>query len=198
MLWNWRGAAHEHDDGVKFDPRREVEQSSVGAALALIRALPAPGVVITGGEPMMQPRALLALVERLIAEAQARHIELETNGSFAPEPALAALVDLFMVSPKLAHSGNDPRLADAALARFAPLPSAQFKFVGQGAADVATVAALVAAHGVAPERVWMMPEGRTVEAIDRAWRALWPAAQEQGLNITDRLHIRLMGEKRGV
>lgn len=196
--WNWRSTPHAHDDAVKFDPAREVEQTTVDLAFALIEALPAPGVVVTGGEPMMQPRALLALIKRLKSNAAARHIELETNGSFAPEPALTTLVDLFMVSPKLAHSGNEEGLAEAAIGRFAGLPRAQFKFVGQSAENVATVARLTEAHGVAPDRVWMMPEGRTVEAIDRSWRALWPAAQEQGFNITDRLHIRLMGEKRGI
>ena len=38
-------------------------------------------------------------------------VEIETNGTVAPPPALDALVDQYNVSPKLAHSGNPAELA---------------------------------------------------------------------------------------
>ena len=39
------------------------------------------------------------------------HIEVETNGTVAPPPALDALIHQYNVSPKLAHSGNAGDLA---------------------------------------------------------------------------------------
>lgn len=195
--WNWEGSPHEHEDGVKFSVAKEVAQLSVEQAANQIDALPAPGVVITGGEPMMQRKGLLALARRLKADRPQRRLEIETNGSYAPSDGLNALIDLYSVSPKLAHSGNDPEMISDALERFAPISSAAFKFVAQSAADVERVAKITAPWEIAPERVWIMPEGRSVGAIDLALAAIWPAALEHGFNLSDRLHIRLFGDRRG-
>jgi len=59
-------------------------------------------LVISGGEPTMQPFALLALAKAVKIELNL-HITLETNGvSYIPE--LSEWVDLFSVSPKLKSS----------------------------------------------------------------------------------------------
>ena len=59
-------------------------------------------LVISGGEPTMQPFALLALVKAVKTELDL-HITLETNGvSYIPQ--LSEWVDLFSVSPKLQSS----------------------------------------------------------------------------------------------
>ena len=195
--WNWLGTPHEHEDPVKFKPAEEVARVSLAEARRLVNAAPAPGVVITGGEPMMQGRALLALARALRADRPERRLEIETNGSYAPSPELADLIDLFMVSPKLAHAGVDASLAPEALARFAEFEQAAFKFVVRTAQDVEAVARLADTAAIGRERVWVMPEGRTAEAIDRSWAAVAPSALEFGFNMTDRLHIRLFGRKRG-
>ena len=195
--WNWEGSPHPHEDPVKYRPAEEIAQLSVAEAVRRANARPAPGVVITGGEPMMQPRALLAMAAGLRAERPARRIEIETNGAYAPGPSLADQVDLFMVSPKLAHSGNGPGLAEKALERFAGVEQAAFKFVVKSEMDVAEALRLTQAAGVAADRVWAMPEGRSAQAIDVVWPEIAPAAIEAGFNVTDRLHIRLFGRKRG-
>ncbi|HRO04792.1 MAG TPA: hypothetical protein PLS69_14420, partial [Terricaulis sp.] len=83
-----------------------------------------------------------------------------TNGSIATSAELGARVDLFVVSPKLAHAGNDAAIAlnDGALKAFAALAQAHFKFVCRTPEDVAAAAALAAAHVIAPARVSIMPE----------------------------------------
>ena len=126
----------------KFDQAAETIEMSVEAVAAAVAALPAEGVVITGGEPLAQMAGLIALAERLKQDGLL--VEIETNGTIPPDPALAALVDLFMVSPKLAHSGNAPALALRAtpLAAFAALDKAVFKFVARTPADLDEVAAL--------------------------------------------------------
>ncbi len=198
--WNWEGAPFAHESGAKYDPAREMMKLDVADAAARVLALPAEGVVITGGEPLMQRVALIALIDAVKTAAPLARIEIETNGSIAPSAELTARVDLFVVSPKLAHSGNDAALAlkDDALAAFAALPNAHFKIVCRAPDDVAAVAALAAAHALPPARVSVMPEGVTSEKLRARLPALADAARAHGFSISDRLHIHRFGQKRGI
>lgn len=197
--WNWEGTPFAHDTAAKYEPAREMVKLSVADAAAAILTLPAEGVVITGGEPLMQRGALIALIDALKAASNMR-IEIETNGSVAPSAALASRVDLFVVSPKLAHSGNDAALAlnDEALTAFAALDHAHFKFVCQTPNDVEEVAVLAARHAIPATRVSIMPEGVTSETLRARMPALSEAARMRGFSVSDRLHIHKFGQKRGV
>src|SRR5207249_9876106 len=122
-------------------------------------------VVITGGEPLLQERALVDLAAALKAE-DAR-IEVETNGTIRPQQRLGALADQWNVSPKLASSGNRAtarEVADA-LAWFAACPTAYFKFVVVEPADLDEVAALAARYDVPTDRMLLMPEGTDPETL---------------------------------
>ena len=120
---------------------------------------------------MLQAPALA----RMIAALPPMHIEVETNGTVAPPPALDALIHQYNVSPKLSHSGNaaDLALIPARLAMCASDPRAFFKFVIADAADLTEVLALQQAHAIPAARIYLMPEGRGSEAL-RA-RAKWLA-----------------------
>jgi organic radical activating enzyme len=126
-------------------------------------------------------------------------IEIETNGTVAPAPALDALVHQYNVSPKLAHSGNPAELAliPARLAEWAANPRALFKFVIAKSTDVEDVLALIAAHSIPHDRVWLMPEGRDSATLRD--RSVWLAeiCSKNELNFSDRLHIHLYGDTRG-
>ncbi|HRE42806.1 MAG TPA: 7-carboxy-7-deazaguanine synthase QueE [Terricaulis sp.] len=198
--WNWEGSPFAHESGKKYRPAEEMEKLSVAEAAAAVLALPAEGVVITGGEPMVQRAALRDLIQKLRAGAPGLRIEMETNGALAPSAELAALVDLFVVSPKLAHSGNDAALAlnAEALAAFAALDQAHFKFVCQTPADADAAAAIAAQHNIAPARVSLMPEGVSSETIRARLPALADAARAHGFSVSDRLHIHQFGQKRGI
>lgn len=160
-----------------------------------IRALGQDRLVVTGGEPLLQAPALAKMVARL----PAMHIEIETNGTVAPPPALDALVHQYNVSPKLAHSGNLAALAliPERLAMFAADPRAFFKFVIAEPADLAEVLALRDAYSIAPDRLFVMPEGTDSATLrDRScWLAA--AAMDHGFRFSDRLHIHLYGDTRG-
>jgi organic radical activating enzyme len=200
--WNWRGTKwpHERDrlgDPHKFDPADEVIEMDVEAVAAAVAELPAEGVVITGGEPLAQMPGLIALAERL--KQDGRLVEIETNGSIPPDPRLAAQVDLFMVSPKLAHSGNAAALALRAtpLAAFVALDRAVFKFVARTPADLDEVAALAERHAIPAARIMIMPEGTDSETLIERGAALADAALAHGYGLSDRLHIHLFGNTRG-
>lgn len=203
--WNWLSAPRPHvldRPGAPhaFDPGDEVLRLPVDATAEAIVAMRGEGVVITGGEPLGQMAGIVALIAAIRARQPEAAIEIETNGTVVPSAALAASVDLFMVSPKLGHAGVDERLAlrPRALAAFAALDTAFFKFVARDAADVAAVAALVDRYGIARGRVYIMPEGTTAEALDRIGTAIVDAVIDHGFAYSDRLHIRLFGDKRGV
>ena len=105
--WHFAGDNRPHRDGIAFD--RAVNQMTVPEAgvAARIAALGKHRLVITGGEPLLQAPALA----RMIPHLPTMHIEVETNGTVIPAPALDALVDQYNVSAKLAHSGNSRELA---------------------------------------------------------------------------------------
>jgi organic radical activating enzyme len=192
--WNWQGTPYEHVDGEKFAPAAEMVRLSAEEAAERVAALGAPGVVITGGEPVMQPTALEALCTALKEQRPDYRLEVETNGTLAPSSALEKLIDLFVVSPKLPHAGHDEDVAAPALANHRANPRSVFKFVARKPEDVAEVAGLN--EGLPPNRVWIMPEGRTPSELDRHLRAITEATLEAGYNLTDRQHIRLFGDTR--
>ncbi len=193
--WHFAGDNRPHRDGIAFD--RAVNQMTVPEAgvAARIAALGKHRLVITGGEPLLQAPALA----RMIPHLPTMHIEVETNGTVIPAPALDALVDQYNVSAKLAHSGNSRELAlvPRALAHFAADPRAFFKFVIADPADVAEVRSLAAEYEIPPARILLMPEGRDSETL-RA-RAVWlgDLCSDLGYGLSDRLHIHSHGDTRG-
>jgi len=196
--WNWVDTPFTHESGKKYDPKQEMVKLDVEEAAAAIQALASDGLVITGGEPLLQSAAIVDLIEALKPDAML--IEIETNGTIAPPNELAQRVDLFVVSPKLAHSGNAAGLAlkARALQAFAALDTAAFKFVARSEDDIRTIAMLADDLDLLPERIWVMPEGVNSKALTARGRALVDAVAAQGFNYSDRLHIHLFGQRRGI
>ena len=202
--WNWRGAgfAHERDaPGAPhaFDPRAEMMAMPAQDAAKMALALGAPGIVITGGEPLIQPAGVLALAQALRAGQGDLLLEMETNGSIAPSADLAAMFDLIVVSPKLAHAGNarDAALASQALTELTGLAQAVFKFVAADVGDLAEVARIIQSHGIVPSRVWIMPKGISSAELRACASQIQAGVLAAGYNFSDRLHIHLFGAARG-
>jgi organic radical activating enzyme len=197
--WRFTGDNRPHRDDAAFARAENQISLSEDETAARIAALGGNRLVITGGEPLLQAPALARMVARLRAALADLHVEIETNGTVAPAPALDALVDQYNVSPKLAHSGNPASLAliPERLAAWAAEPRAWLKFVVAAREDVDEVLALIAAYGIPPGRVFLMPEGRDSAGLRARSRWLAPLCAELGLNFADRLHIHLFGDTRG-
>lgn len=193
--WRFEGDNRPHRDDAAFDRSANQIALSEEDVAARIAALGQPRLVITGGEPLLQGAALA----RMVALLPDMQIEIETNGTVAPAPALDVLVHQYNVSPKLAHSGNPAQLAliPERLAEWAANPRAMFKFVIAQSSDLDEVLALIATHAIPQARVWLMPEGRDSATL-RA-RSVWLAdiCSKHELNFSDRLHIHLYGDTRG-
>ena len=194
--WRFSGDNRPHRDEIAFERSANqvpLEEADVAARIAVLGP---DRLVITGGEPLLQGPALARMIALL---PRPMHIEIETNGTVAPSPALDALVHQYNVSPKLAHSGNPASLAliPERLAAWAADPRAYFKFVVASPADVAEVLALQHAYAMPGERIFLMAEGTDSATLNTRMCWLAPLALEHGLRMTDRLHIHLYGDTRG-
>lgn len=158
-------------------------------------------VVVTGGEPLLQA-GTAPLCDAL--KARGHHVTIETAGTvFRPLQA-----DLMSISPKLSGSTpdhpawsqrhEDTRLQVAVLAKYIAAWDHQLKFVVGSAAEVEEVEALLAKlPPVEPDRVLLMPEGRSTNALDDKAPFVLKACQDRGWRFCDRLHIRLFGDTPG-
>lgn len=193
--WRFEGDNRPHRDALAFDRTQNQVALSEEDVAARITALSPDRLVVTGGEPLLQGPALA----RLLALLPGKHVEIETNGTVAPHPALDGLVHQYNVSPKLAHSGNpaDLALVPERLQAWATDPRAVFKFVIAQATDMAQVLGLQRDYAIPADRVFLMAEGRTPAELAARNRWLAQLCLDHGLRFTDRLHIHLYGDTRG-
>jgi organic radical activating enzyme len=194
--WRFEGDNRPHRSGETYE--REANQVTLNEqdVAARIAALGQPRLVVTGGEPLLQAPALARMLA-LLPEGIA--VEVETNGTVAPSPALDALVHQYNVSPKLAHSGNPAELAlpPERLAHWAGEPRAAFKFVIAEPDDVAEVLALAERFAIPRERTWLMAEGTDSATLHARESWLAQLCLAHGLTLSNRLHIELYGDTRG-
>ena len=185
--WDWD--SYDFDEQVMSMEEPDVKQRILGFDL--------PHLVITGGEPMMQQKALGPLANSL--KAREFFSEVETNGTLAPLPEMVDAISQWNVSPKLVNSGNPQarREVPEALSAFREIGSAFFKFVIVEPPDVDEVSGLVERYDIPPERVVLMPEGTTAAGINDRGAWLAESCARHGFRFSTRLHILLWGDKRG-
>ena len=83
-----------------------------------------------------------------------------------------------------------------ALQALVALDTAAFKFVARTPQDVREAAGFAERFGIAPSRVYIMPEGTDSATVTRVGATLVDAIIAVGFNYSDRLHIHLFGDKR--
>ena len=77
------------------------------------------------------------------------------------------------------------------------MPTATFKFVVRDRRDLAEVDELCGTHGIAPERVWLMPEATDSTTLLGRSAGLVDACMARGMNLGTRLQVLLWGDTRG-
>lgn len=195
--WRWDDR-HPHRKDTVYTKAARQAVLSLEAVADRVLDPPVPGVVFTGGEPLIQQRALLALAQMLKDRKPDLAIEFETNGTIVPSPELAALTDLLVVSPKLSNSGVPAKLAlRPALSALAQMPQSVFKFVVRDEADLAEVRQACDRFGIADDQIWLMPCGSTADELRTNGRRVVDMAIAAGLRYSTRLHITLWGDEPG-
>ncbi len=182
----------------------EGEDLPLGAILADVRKKWATHVVVTGGEPMIQPD-IVRLTQRL--KDFGLHITIETAGTVYQ----AVSCDLMSISPKLANSTPTRREGGKWAAQHDKLryqPEVlkqlmaeypyQLKFVVSEAEDLVEIERILTETGADRSRVVLMPEGISPEAIYEKSKWLVEICKRERFRYGPRLHIDLFGNQRGV
>lgn len=203
--WNWKGTrfAHVRDTQPgyrKFDKKQWMAECAVEEVAETVAAFNCPNVILTGGEPMLQQPELVALMHELRLKSPGFRFETETNGTLVPTPDFDAAINQYNVSPKLENSNNPRKLREkpAAMRFFAASPKANFKLVVAEQHDLEEVLGLITTYGIAPEKVWLMPEGTTAAALAKRRKWLVEVCKNHGFRYSDRLHVQIWGSKKGV
>jgi 7-carboxy-7-deazaguanine synthase len=181
--------------------RPEGDEMTLDQIAATVERFPAARhVVVTGGEPMIQPE-IVALTARM--RSLGKHITMETAGTvFQP-----VACDLMSISPKLANSTPEGswgpkheklRIQRDVLLQLMEKYEYQLKFVIERQEDLDEVWRLVSDLKADATRVVLMPEGVTRDVLRE--RSIWLAevAKQEGVRFSPRLHVELWGDKRGV
>jgi 7-carboxy-7-deazaguanine synthase len=190
--WDWKGIA----SSIAYSPADELHPKPVAEVHDRLRTLGVELVIVSGGEPLNQQRRLTALLPLLTADGIT--VEIETNGTRAPNPELTRWVRRYVVSPKLSHAGDsvERRIVPTALAAFERSGKAAYKFVVQSVANLDEVAEIV--QGNRLTNIWIMPEGRRRESVLRTMSEIADAVVERRWNLTSRLHVLAWDDRRGV
>lgn len=155
-------------------------------------------LVITGGEPLLHDRGIVAYIEWFKEIYGFKpFIEVETNGTIIPSAFFYNIVEQWNISPKLSNSGEGfvSRYNDEALNFFAKSQSAHFKFVISQEEDFEE---LLQDFHFALLRTYLMPAGESQEQLSKTRQLTAELAIQCGLKYSDRLHISIWNQKTGV
>jgi organic radical activating enzyme len=183
-------------DFERYDYEREVREVSVDEVAAQVESAPARHVVITGGEPLLQQRALAQVLERVPSDV---FVEIETNGTRVPLPSLISRVDQWNVSPKLASAGDpeELRIKPDALLALRGSGRAFLKLVVKTERDRDEAEALRQRFGFERDRTLLMPEAATRDELEQHGPQVAAWAQALTVRYSGRLHVALWGGRRG-
>jgi organic radical activating enzyme len=183
-------------DFAKFDYDTEVREAAVATVAQQFAEAPSGHVVLTGGEPLLQQRALAKVFQRLPAEL---FIEIETNGTRVPSASLLARVNQWNVSPKLSSAGDSEalRIRPEALLALRDSGRAYLKLVVRSEQDRDEAEALRRRFDFPRDRTLLMPEASTREELDARSPSVAAWSQALSLRFSSRLHVTLWGGRRG-
>lgn len=171
--------------------------------------------IISGGGPTLNGPLLQQLCD--IAKAHGHHITIETEGS----EFVATVADCISLSPKLSNSTpilgsikpwNNSQVTQQEIDRhelwrknykamkqlIAHHPEYYIKPVISKEEDLVEVKQIMKELDVDPKNVYLMPEGLNDEQLQSKRQWLLELCIEEGFNYTDRLHVIVYGDKRGV
>ena len=181
----------------------ENKDISVAESVAAISQYGCKHVVITGGEPFIQTKALMELCYEL--DRRGHHITIETNATLFAGVA----AHLISMSPKLRNS-NPPRdnrffkrhergrIRPDVIRKFLDRYACQVKFVMDTPEDLSEIQALQTEIDIPAETILLMPQGITSTMLQEKQEWLVDICKEYGYRYSPRVHVDIWGDKRGV
>lgn len=188
LYCDWCDSKHAWDEAAS-------EELSVPEIMDRIAVHDAGYCVLTGGEPM-----IAAGIHELAAELDRRgvHTTIETNATAPPNGIRCHLASL---SPKLDGAADEPVRAQIEIVEeWLVSYDSQFKFVIRDPEQVDLVERFLDSLPltVAPERIFLMPEGATLSELESRAEMLAGLCRRHGYRYGQRLHLRLFGGRRGM
>ncbi len=203
--WNWDNTPWSHVNdtkaGYKKFKKTEHQVHLTPQELAdKILKLPTQNIIITGGEPLLQQQEIIEFIALVKQSDANRSFEIETNGTVAPSIDLIAHINQFNISPKLANSLNpqNKRIEPKAIQVFLDSNKSYWKFVMDNERDLDEINELVSTYSLPKNRVYLMPQATTREALEKKQNQLVKACLNLGYCYSHRLHVMFWGDKRGV
>lgn len=144
-------------------------------------------LVMTGGEPMLHQNLIRFIRDKLPHS----FIEVETNGTI-PSILQERTVDHFTISPKLKNSKNTWYKKNL------HAKNSILKFVISHRNDMNEVENFIKKEHIDPQKIYLMPEGKTTQEIEQKTPWLMEICRKKGYRFTTRLQILIFGNKRGV
>lgn len=163
-------------------------------------------IVITGGEPTLQfgNPILLETIKHFLQKGH--RISVESNGSvdFRFDEVLKELY--FTLSVKLSNSGEpiNKRIKPSVIQNIIDnAKNVVFKFVlnakmCEDGSAISEIKDLLSKLNLKNNRIYLMPQGVSVEELDKNIQKIYPLCLQEGFCLSDRIHIRIWGDKRGV
>jgi len=181
-------------------------EMTIDEIIGQVKSYPVNHIVLTGGEPMIA-KGIFDLAEEL--HALQNHITIETSGTVAPN---GIKCDLASISPKMTNSrpakdllGDQweiyekrriqPEILDEWFGNY----DYQAKFVISSEEDIIEVNDFIdqLKTDILPLNIYLMPEGTTVEELNKRSDIIIRLCNKYGYRYCDRLQIRLFGNLRG-
>lgn len=175
---------------------------SIDKIVQTVQQWPSKFVVITGGEPMINPD-LPVLVQKL--KASEKHITIETAGiTFIPDLPC----DLMSIGPKLSNSTpaepklaaihENSRLDTTILRKLIDNYKCQLKFVVDSQDDLPQIQQTIENIGnVDLEKVMLMPQAKTRDELLAKSPMVAEMCKRTGFAFCNRLQIMLWNNQRG-
>lgn len=157
-------------------------------------------LIITGGEPLLQQKALEPFIELLINWLGYKpFIEVETNGTITPKGKFFSYVDLFNCSPKLSNSGNElNKRFKSEVLNFLNLTNTIFKFVISDETDLVEVLNIIEKCNLVSKKIYLMPSADNIKQLEQNTLPTVQQCLKYGFNFSSRLQITIWNKTTGV
>jgi organic radical activating enzyme len=159
-------------------------------------------LVITGGSPLLQQEALLDFLKVFYSIYRFEpYVEIENECSIMPVPELMDWVEQWNNSPKLSSSGvsMSKRYFPDILHCMSHREDSWFKFVVSCEKDWEEIQSDFLTTGlINMDQITLMPQGATREELEKNRETVVNMAIQHDVRYSDRLHVELWSDKKGV